>query len=156
MGTTTETLLAERPERVAAAWRRTLKGFTEHPHMLEGTIEPFLQELSRHLLGEPGSPWSRTRGVLRLSAKGGHQALDAEFASLERCLITTLSVLGSTGGARARLREALAEAHTSASAYLMRLFDPRAPPPRVPFGGLVIERIESGPQLREETPRLLH
>ncbi|HLT28736.1 MAG TPA: hypothetical protein VK013_01745 [Myxococcaceae bacterium] len=156
MGTTTESLLAERPERVAAAWRRTLSGFAEHPHMLEGAIEPFLRELAGHLRGEPGSPWSRTRGVLRLSARGGQPALDAEFASLERCLLTTISVLGSPGGARARLREALVEAHTSASAYLARLFDPLAPPPRVPFGGLVIERIESAPRPAEETSRLLH
>ena len=156
MGTTTEALLAERPERVAAAWRRTLSGFAEQPHMLEGAIEPFLRELSGHLRGEPGSPWSRTRGVLRLSARSGQQALDAEFGSLERCLVTTLRVLGSSGGTRARLREAIAEAHASASAYLARLFDPLAPPPRVPFGGLVIERIESAPRIREEPPRLLH
>src|SRR5690606_5800865 len=106
MGTTTEALLAERPERVAAAWRRTLSGLAEQPHMLEGAIEPFLRELSGHLRGEPGSPWSRTRGVLRLAARSGQQALDAEFGSLERCLVTTLRVLGSSGGTRARLREA--------------------------------------------------
>lgn len=156
MGTTTETLLAERPERVVTAWRQTLSNFAEQPHMLEGTIEPFLRELSHHLRGEPGSPWSRTRGVLRLSARGGQQALDAEFASLERCLVTTLGVLGGRAGTRARLREALTEAHASASAYLARLYDPLAPPPRVPFGGLVIERIESTPSARGESPRLLH
>lgn len=157
MGTTTETLLTERPERVAAAWRRTLRDGGDHQLMLEGTIEPFLRELADHMRGVPGSPWSRTRGVLRLSARSGQQALDAEFASLERCLLDALSVLGGSGRGRARMRVALREAHASATAYLERLRNPRAPVPRIPFGGLVIERIESrATGFVAAPPRLLH
>src|SRR5690349_3139233 len=68
-------VFSSRPDRLAAAWRRvrysqTKKG-TIPENLLDTLVEPFIQEIGRNLCGAQGSAWTRTRGVLRVSAGRG-------------------------------------------------------------------------------------
>lgn len=139
-------VLVQQPDRVAAAWRRLR--FSQGPrgevkqNLLDNVIEPFVREIGHMLAGEGGKPWTRTQSVLRLSPDRGVRAIFEEFAALRRCLHDTVEVLG--GGLRERVgvNEAIDEAVDSAVALCLRMTDPSAPAPKVPFGGLVVEIYE--------------
>jgi hypothetical protein len=146
-------MFAEQPERLAAAWRRArfAEVGREGPpprNQLEGVVEPFIRELGRGLEGKEGSPWSRTRAVLRLAPGRGQEALRQEFESLRRCLRDALETLGGSREERAAVERALDEAEDSALAHLARLANPLAPRPRVPFAGLVVQVFERSPSAR--------
>ena len=152
-------VLVRQPDRVAAAWRRirSAQSGSGRPlhNMLEDMVEPFLREIGLALEGAPGSPWSRTHGVLRLAPARGALALAQEFESLENCLEDALEVLHADRPQQARTRAAIHEAHRSALTLLQRLQDARVPPPLVPFGGLVVEHFETElPPLALRTPQL--
>lgn len=139
-------VLQQRPERVAAAWRRLMdarRGGGDRLLLLDEVVEPFLRELGRSLEGAVGSPWRRTRGLLRLSAARGARGLHEEFAALRQCLFDATEVLDAGSGTRLVLEAALNEAADSAVALSEMLRDPRAEVPRVPFGGLWVEIFES-------------
>ena len=102
----------------------------------------FLRELAATLRGSEGSAWSRTRGVLRLSPGRGEASLNREFDALTLCLTTALGSLGSNLHERALIREQLRDARLSARA-LLRAMRGDSARPRVPFGGLVVERFEA-------------
>ncbi|HEX8824068.1 MAG TPA: hypothetical protein VF794_29380 [Archangium sp.] len=132
------------PERLAAAWRRvryaeTKKEGSPPRNQLDGVVEPFIREVGRSLEGKEGSPWSRTRAVLRLAPKRGARALHDEFAALRRCLVDAVETLGGGDEERAVVNQALDEAVDSAVALMERLANPLAPRPRVPFAGLVVQ-----------------
>ena len=64
-------VFAGQPERLAAAWRRVRfaearKDGGAPRNQLDSVVEPFIREVGRKLEGKEGSPWSRTRAVLRL------------------------------------------------------------------------------------------
>ncbi len=66
-------VFAGQPERLAAAWRRirfaeARKEGSAPRNQLDSVVEPFIREVGRSLEGAAGSPWSRTRAVLRLSS----------------------------------------------------------------------------------------
>jgi hypothetical protein len=94
------------------------------------------------LSGRDGSPWTRSRGVLRISPQRGPHALFDEFAALRRCLNDAIDVLGGGQGERLLVNAALDEAVDSAVALCRRMEQPEAPAPKVPFGGLVVEVYE--------------
>lgn len=132
------------PERLAAAWRRvryaeTKKDGSSVRNQLDGVVEPFIREVGRSLEGKEGSPWSRTRAVLRLAPKRGARALHEEFAALRRCLVDAVETLGGGDAERGVVNRALDEAVDSAVALLERLGNPLAPRPRVPFAGVVVQ-----------------
>ena len=60
--------------------------------------------------GAEGSPWARTRGVLRLSPQRGIRSLYDEFATLRRCLGDAIEVLQGTGPERAKVSASIDEA----------------------------------------------
>jgi hypothetical protein len=140
----------ERPDRVAAAWRRLRSAqlpVGETPqYLLNDVVEPFIREVGASLSGAPGSPWSRTRGVLRISPSRGAPELYDEFSALRRCLLVSLEALGATDDERVRVEEAVDEATHSAVAIQSQLEKqvPAAPPP-LPFGGVVLEVFEQNP-----------
>jgi hypothetical protein len=147
-------VLMEQPERVAAAWRRERfaeagRGKAVPQNLLEGLVEPFIVEVGRQLGGAPGSAWSRTVGVLRLSGERPN-GLYEEFASLRQCLLDVLEALG--GGAREfdLVAQAVEEACAAAVALGRQLRQPTAPGPNVPFGGLVVEIYERPAEERQE------
>ncbi|HEX8438529.1 hypothetical protein [Archangium sp.] len=135
------------PERLAAAWRRvryaeTKKNGTPPRNQLDGVVEAFIREVGRNIEGKEGSPWSRTRAVLRLAPKRGVRALHEEFSSLRRCLVDAVEALGGGDAERAVVNRAVDEAVDSAVALLERLANPLAPKPRVPFAGVVVQLFE--------------
>lgn len=146
----------QRPERIAAAWRRVRQA--EGPpregglNLLDELVEPFVREVGDALAGTPGSPWSRTRGVLRLSMERGVRGLYDEFASLRRCLNDAVDALDGGPLERALINGAVDEAVDSAVAEYQRLENPAAPAPEVRFGGLVVELYER-PQKRPTPER---
>lgn len=139
-------VFVHRPDRVAAAWRRVR--FSEArtsrlpDNLLDDVVESFVRELGAMLNGASGSPWSRTRGVLRLSPERGPQGLHEEFAALRRCLADACDVLGGTPEERARIDIALDEAVKSAIDHFRQMADPSLPAPEVRFGGLLVEYFE--------------
>jgi hypothetical protein len=140
-------VFAEQPERLAAAWRRVR--FAENKkegraprNQLDSVVEPFIREVGRSMEGKEGSPWSRTRAVLRLAPKQGARALHEEFAALRRCLVDAVEALGGGDEERTVVNRALDEAVDSAVALMERLINPTAPRPRVPFAGLVVQFFE--------------
>jgi hypothetical protein len=139
-------VFTQQPHRIAAAWRRMRhvesRGAAPSMSLLDGLVEPFIRELGRSLDGDETSAWSRTRAVLRLSAERGARALHEEFASLRRCLVDAVEVLGGGDSERAAINRAVDEAVDSAVALFDRLMDPLADVPRIPFGGLVVEHFE--------------
>lgn len=120
--------------------------------LLDGLVEPFIRELGRSLDGEPTSAWGRTRAVLRLSSERGARALHEEFASLRRCLVDAVDVLGGGDAERAAINRAVDEAVDSAVAHQERLMNPEAEAPRVPFGGLVVEHFERPRAVKQVRP----
>jgi hypothetical protein len=138
----------KQPERIAAAWRQVrhaqARGAQPAAHLIDGVVEPFVREVGQALLGTPGSPWSRTRGVLRISLSRGARGLYEEFTALRRCMTDALEALGGGLEERRTLSAALDDAVDSAVAAWQQLQDPRAEPPRIPFGGVVVELYEPG------------
>lgn len=137
-------MFAGQPERLAAAWRRVRfaearKEGVPPRNQLDSVVEPFIREVGRSLEGVEGSPWSRTRAVLRLAPKRGTRALHEEFAALRRCLVDAVEALGGGDEERAVVNQAVDEAVDSAVALLERLANPLAAKPRVPFAGLVVQ-----------------
>lgn len=162
-GTRLTRVLQERPDRVAAAWRRLVharRDGGEEGLLLDETVEPFLRELGRALEGVSGSPWRRTRGLLRLSVSRGTRAIFEEFAALRQCLFDAVDVLDGQPHSRLLIEAALNEATDSAVALCERLYDPSNPAPRVPFGGLWVEIFDSSspvtPAPLEERAAPLH
>lgn len=140
-------VFAEQPERLAAAWRRVRFAETRRAgralrNQLDSVVEPFIREVGRSMEGREGSPWSRTRAVLRLAPRHGARALHEEFATLRRCLVDAVEALGGGDEERTVVNRALDEAVDSAVALMERLTNPAAPRPRVPFAGLVVRFFE--------------
>jgi hypothetical protein len=144
-------VFVQQPDRVAAAWRRLRKAQlgerAASMPLLDELIESFVREVGRSLLGTTGSPWSRTRGVLRISAERGARALFDEFSALRRCLADAVEALEGTVEERRQISWAIDEAVDSAVAISQQMADPRAEGPLVPFGGVVVEVFEQ-PELR--------
>ncbi len=143
------------PERLAAAWRRmrlaeARKNGTPPLNQLDSVVEPFIREVGRSLEGKEGSPWSRTRAVLRLAPRRGTRVLHEEFAALRRCLVDAVETLGGGDAEREVVNRALDEAADSAVAMMERLANPLAPKPRVPFAGLVVQFFERSEGAREK------
>jgi hypothetical protein len=142
------------PERLAAAWRRVRYAETKQAagattrNQLDGVVESFIREVGRSLEGKEGSPWSRTRAVLRLTPQRGARALHEEFSALRRCLVDAVETLGGGDAERAVVNQALDEAVDSAVALMERLANPLAPRPRVPFAGVVVQLFERLPSAR--------
>lgn len=139
-------VLVARPDRVAAAWRRVrfaeaTKGQVPD-NLLDDVVENFVREIGQTLAGVEGSPWARTRGVLRISGERGVQALYSEFSALRRCLVDATDVLGGSEQDRAQIHRCLDEAVQSAAGHFSRLTDPFGLEPAVPFGGIVLEFFE--------------
>jgi len=138
----------QQPDRIAAAWRRVRQahggGTPEIPLLIDALVEPFVREVGQALLGTPGSPWTRTRGLLRLSPSRGARGLYDEFAALRRCMTDALEVLGGGSEERRIISSALDDAVDSAVALSQQLQDPSAEPPLFPFGGVVVELYEPG------------
>jgi hypothetical protein len=148
-------VFAEQPERLAAAWRRVRfaearKDGQAPRNQLDSVVEPFIREVGRSMEGKDGSPWSRTRAVLRLAPKRGMGALHEEFAALRRCLVDAVEALGGGDEERAVVNRALDEAVDSAVALMERLTHPSAPRPRVPFAGLVVQFFERSQESRAQ------
>ncbi len=144
MSSSASRLFVDQPDRIAAAWRRSLgiRRPRRHRHLLDCVVEPFVREVGEALAGAAGSPWSRTRGVLRVSADRGVSALLEEFSALRRCMDDALESLASSAEERATVRYALDEAQHAALALHDLTFDPGAEQPLVRFGGLVVEFFE--------------
>jgi hypothetical protein len=136
----------QQPGRIAAAWRQVrqaqARGAPETPHLIDALVEPFVREVGQALLGTPGSPWTRTRGLLRLSPGRGARGLYDEFAALRRCMTDALEVLGGGSEERRIISSALDDAVDSAVAMSQQLQDPSAEPPLFRFGGVVVELYE--------------
>ena len=142
-------VFAGQPERLAAAWRRIRfaearkEGSGSAPrNQLDSVVEPFIREVGRSLEGAAGSPWSRTRAVLRLSSQRGARALHDEFAALRHCLLDAVDTLGGGDEERQLVEQALDEAVASSGELLAHLANPYAPRPQVPFAGLVVQCFE--------------
>ncbi|MFE8597626.1 hypothetical protein KYC5002_19160 [Archangium violaceum] len=152
-------VFAGQPERLAAAWRRVRfaearKDGGPPRNQLDSVVEPFIREVGRKLEGKEGSPWSRTRAVLRLEPGRGARALHEEFAALRRCLVDAVEALGGGDAERAVVNQALDEAVDSSVALMERLGNPLAPRPRVHFAGLVVQLFEKQPVAIHERPAL--
>ncbi|PTL76313.1 hypothetical protein [Vitiosangium sp. GDMCC 1.1324] len=150
-------VFAGQPERLAAAWRRVRfaearKDGMPPRNQLDSVVEPFIREVGRSLAGKEGSPWSRTRAVLRLAPKRGARALHEEFSALRRCLVDAVETLGGGDAERAVVNQALDEAVDSAVAMMERLAHPTAPRPRVLFAGLVVQFFEKPGAAAREKP----
>lgn len=143
-------MMAEQPERLAAAWRR--ERFTETgkravpDNLLDGCVEDFVRQIGQSLRGVNGPAWSRTRGVLRLSLVRGERALFEEFGALRRCLVDALQVVDADTTEHQMIVTSIDQAIDSARASLRRLENPALPAPKIAFGGLVIELIEAQPR----------
>ena len=140
------TLFIERPERLAAAWRRdryqeAARG-TSARNLLDNVVEDFIRQIGHTLAGVAGSAWGRTSGVLRLSIARGSRALCDEFGSLRACLLTALKVVDASPRDWEAVVVSVEEALTCALGHWRRLENPALPPPVLPFGGLVVQVIE--------------
>jgi hypothetical protein len=138
------------PDRVAAAWRRVrfaeARSSQLPDNLLDDVVEPFIRELGAALSGAKGSPWSRTRGVLRLSHQRGAPGLYEEFAALRRCLNDAVDALGGSSQERLLIDLAVDEAVSSAVSHFHQMMDPSRPAPEICFGGLLVESFERLPQ----------
>ncbi|XXF75473.1 hypothetical protein P2318_20655 [Myxococcaceae bacterium GXIMD 01537] len=149
-------VFAQQPHRIAAAWRRMRhverRGEAPALGLLDGLVEDFVREVGLGFEGNEVDAWSRTRGVLRLSTERGARGIHEEFASLRRCLVDAVEVLGGGDEERARVNRVVDEAVDSAVALYERMVDPAAPAPRQPFGGLVVEHFERTESSRKVKP----
>lgn len=149
------TLFTGQPDRLAAAWRR--ERYTETPagtstqNLLDNVVEEFIRQIGRTLSGAVGSPWSRTRGVLRISVARGTTALIEEFGTLRRCLVDAMRVVGAEERDERVVEKAIEEAAECAVAYWRRLHNPMMPRSRAHFGGLVVEIVEPQPPMHAST-----
>jgi hypothetical protein len=139
-------VFVDQTERVAAAWRRSRHGLGsttgETLSLLDSVVESFIREIGRTLQGDATPAWSRTRGTLRVSSSRGAPPLLEELTALRRCLLDALDVLGGSTDERVTVRSAINEAISSVSASCNQFADPEAPPPTIPFGGIVVEYFE--------------
>lgn len=143
-----------RADRLTAAWRRICTAQGEgrnHLLLLDGVVEPFIEELGAGLAVQAPGAWGRTRGVLRFSAARGAGALRAEFAALRRCLEDAVSTLGATLAERALVSQSIDEALASAIELARRIEDPSLPEPSRAFSGIVVEIFEK-PRAAMEHP----
>jgi hypothetical protein len=144
-GSSVSRVFRQQPDRVAAAWRRLR--FSRHAdgsmrtNLLDDVVEPFIQEIGAALDGAEGSPWARTRAVLRLSRLRGARALPEELSALRRCLLDACDALGGNDAERRSIQRAVEEATDSALCHYAHLFEGGAAPVLV-FGGLVVEQYE--------------
>ncbi len=140
-------MFTNQPERLAAAWRRVLysrAGDDGVPdNLLDGVVEDFIRQTGRALEGASGNAWERTRGVLRISTTRGVRVLIDELGALRRCMLDALKVLGAPPKEASTVSHCIQQAAESAAAYHRRLIDPGAPAPKVLFGGLVVEVVET-------------
>lgn len=143
-------VFAQQPDRVAAAWRRlryaALPEGQLRNNLLDDVAEPFVKEIGAALGGEHGSAWARTQAVLRISRARGAVALWDELTALQRCLLDACDALGGSELERQLIKMAVEEALRSAHDHYRYLFE-GAEPPRVPFGGLVVEQYEQLPKI---------
>lgn len=143
-------VFAQQPDRVAAAWRRLRYAATpdglQRNNLLDDVAEPFVREIGAALEGAPGSPWGRTRAVLRISRARGAVALWDELIALQRCLLDACDALGGSDLERQLIVVAVEEAVGSAHAHYRHLFEGAAPP-GLSFGGLVVEQYEHLPKI---------
>jgi len=143
-------VLAQQPDRVAAAWRRLRHAGLPDGHLrnnlLDDVVEPFVKEIGAALEGLPGSPWARTQAVLRISRARGAGALYEELNALQRCLFDACDALGGNDLERQLIQVAVEEAAGSAHAHYRHLFE-NAEPPVLTFGGLVVEQYEHFPKI---------
>ncbi|HVE85764.1 MAG TPA: hypothetical protein VND93_23075 [Myxococcales bacterium] len=143
-------VFAQQPDRVAAAWRRlryaALPEGQQRNNLLDDVVEPFIKQVAFALEGMPGAPWARTQAVLRLSRVRGPGALWDELMALQRCLLDACEALGGTDRERLHIHAAVREALESANDHYRELFE-GGDPPRVPFGGLVVEQYEQLPKI---------
>lgn len=140
----------QQPDRIAAAWRRLrfarLADGSMRTNLLDDLVEPFIQELGAMLDGVEGAPWTRTRAVLRLSQARGPRALLEELGALRRCLLDACEALGGSDLEQMWIATAVEQAMQSARAHYEHLFE-NGDPPRLPFGGLVVEQFEQPPKI---------
>ncbi|HZN93236.1 MAG TPA: hypothetical protein VFB81_11060 [Myxococcales bacterium] len=143
-------VLAQQPDRVAAAWRRLrhagLPDGQLRNNLLDDVVEPFVKEIGAALEGTPGSPWGRTQAVLRISRARGAGALYDELTALKKCLFDACDALGGSDLERTLIGIAVEEAADSAHAHYRHLFE-NAEPPVLTFGGLVVEQYEHFPKI---------
>lgn len=143
-------VLAQQPDRVAAAWRRlrhaALPDGQLRNNLLDDVVEPFVKEIGMALEGLPGSPWGRTQAVLRISRARGEGALWEELTALQRCLLDACEALGGSDLERQLIQVAVEEAVGSAHGHYRHLFE-GADPPVLTFGGLVVEQWEHLPKI---------
>ncbi len=156
-------LFVRSPDRLASAWRRMradqVSGRELPSSVLDGVVESFVREIGQALAGRKGSAWSRATGVLRLSSMRGTSGLFEEFAILRRCLNAALDAVGAPTEERVLVNAAVDEAVDSSVSMSERLRNPLAPPPRVPFGGLVVEvfdRVAPRPGKDEPAGAIVH
>ena len=134
------------PDRVASAWRRLR--YAEGPketvpgNILDDVVESFVRELGASMGGAPGTAWTRTRGVLRLSPERGLRTLLDEFSALRRCLLDAAEALGGSAPERAAIYVAVEEAASSATALYAQMMDPLAALATAPGGIVVVEHFE--------------
>lgn len=145
-----ERVFTGQADRLGNAWRQAMRALHHRPQpallLLDGVVEPLVAELGRTLGGAEGHPWTRCRGLLRLSSQRGTQGLHDEFTTLRRCLAEAIEVLGGTSIERAWVTAALEDAAEAAAALHHRLERRTAAAPRVMFGGLVVELFETRPR----------
>jgi hypothetical protein len=144
-----EHLFARNSERLAAAWRReraaTEGGDKAPDNLLEGVVEDFVRQVGLGLSGVDGSPWGRTRGVLRVSRIYTPEKICDEFGTLSRCLLDALGATASPSHESARVIRYIVEAAECVMTLHRRRFHQVGPEPAVPFAGLVVERMEPRP-----------
>lgn len=143
-------VFVQQPDRVAAAWRRLR--FARYPdgqlrsNLLDDVVEGFVKEIGASLEGVEGAPWARTQAVLRISKARGARALWEELTTLRGCLLDACDALGGSERERVRIHRAVEEALESAREHYLALFE-GGDPPRLPFGGLVVEQYEQLPKI---------
>lgn len=145
-GTAVARVFLLRSNRIASAWRQLRNSRRPHgagpDNLLDDVIESFIIEVGHALEGELGSPWARTRGVLRLAPARGVRMLHDEFAALRRCMTDALEALESPERDRRIVDGAVDEALDCSVALCIGMTELVAEPPITPFGGLVVEVYE--------------
>ncbi len=157
-------LFSDRPERLLAAWRRVraARPREEQPvsSLIDGLVEPFLREIGRSLAGARGHPWTRCQAMLRVSGSGAVGRYGEEFSALLQCSTEAIRVLGGQKYHVQQVSGWIRDAAESATCIALRTLGQAAPPPRVPFGGLVVQVFDKGapckPAVTETEIPILH